>query len=79
MNDTPEDVKEALDDPSLVNPQAQKAELEIGIINDKIGYRIINPNNEPIMLLFTVAEMYNIMSAQQLAINYIQNQTLPNV
>lgn len=69
----------SLDGPSLGGAPEQKAGLEIGVIDDKIGYRIVSPAGEPIILLFSVAEMYGIMSAQEQAIAHIRNSTLPHV
>lgn len=63
-----------LNDPVLDVVPDQKAGLEIGVIDDKIGYRIIGPSGEPVILLFTVEEMYSIMSAQEQAIAHIRSQ-----
>lgn len=61
----------SMDDSSLGDETVQ-AGLEIGVINDKIGYRISLPGSEPLVMLFSVQEMYSIMSAQQGAIDILR-------
>jgi len=62
-----------LNEPSMGQaPPEQQAGLEIGVMEDKIGFKIFSAEGNPIILLFTIAEMYGIISAQEQAIAYIR-------
>lgn len=77
MNNTPVGIVggmgASLDGPELGGGLGEqpRANLEIGVVENHIGYRVTPPNGEPVILMFTVAEMYAIMAAQQNAIMHI--------
>lgn len=75
MNDQPVGIVggmgASLDGPELGGGAQPQAHLEIGVVENHIGYRITPPGKEPVILMFTVAEMYSIMAAQQNAIMHI--------
>lgn len=61
----------SLDDNTLAPPQPQ-AGLEIGVVENKIAFRLAPESGESFMLLFSIAEMFQIMAAEQAAIDHIR-------
>lgn len=51
---------------------ASQAQLEIGVVDNKIGFKIAPPGSQPLVMLFT-SEIYNIMGALESAAAHVRN------
>lgn len=65
-----------MDDNQLGEPGPPQAGLEIGVMDDKVGFRVAAATGEPIILLFSVAEMYNILAAIEMSIAHIRKSAI---
>lgn len=52
---------------------ASQAQLEIGVVDNKIGFKIAPPGSQPLVMLFTLPEIYNIMGALESAAAHVRN------
>ena len=51
---------------------ASQAQLEIGVVDNKIGSRLPHPDHKLLVMLFT-SEIYNIMGALESAAAHVRN------
>lgn len=66
-----------MDGPELGGNSPQlNASLEIGVLEDKIGFKVTSPNAEPVVMLFTLPEIYNIMGALESAMSHVRQSTM---
>ncbi len=65
-----------MDGPALGGAPQPNAGLEIGVLEDKIGFKVTGPNAEPIVMLFTLQEIYNIMGALESAAAHVRQSMI---
>ena len=61
---------------SLEGGSPAQSNFEIGVFEGKIGFKINIPNNEPVVIMFTLPEIYNIVAGLENAAQHIRQEEL---